>query len=170
MTISAHAQLDVSITSFETNTKTGNKVATAHVQNNSGKDVAAFHLALTLHYADGKTSNSQGHTTDFGYRATKSGDPKHGIPKLLAAGESYDVPITLERDVVQVTAKFSAVVYADRTAQGDPDAIHSIIYGRQKFAERIAKTEPQNAAAAEAFAKDDVKCGDALCSTLRRQP
>ncbi len=170
LSICAIAQLEVSVTSFGTDAGTGQKTAIVHVQNVSNKDVAAFHVALTLRYANGDVSTSQGHTKDFGYRATKTGDPKRGVPKLLVAGESIDLPIRLEENVVEVTANFAAVVYADRTAQGDPEAIHSITFSRQMFAELIAKTEPQNAAAAAAFAKDEVKCGNALCSSLRKHP
>jgi hypothetical protein len=151
----AVTQLDVSMTSLES-TKAG-KVATLHVQNNSGKDVAAFHLTLTVHHADGTTSQT-GSITDFGYRATKEGDPKRGIPKLLIAGESYDDRVVLASDVMDVTAKLSAVVYANRTAHGDPDAIGEIVRGRQKFAEHMTKTAPSaEASKAARYAKDDIR-------------
>jgi hypothetical protein len=163
-----HPPLDVSITSIES--QNGKKHATLHVQNNSGKDVAAFTVAYTLKYANGEVSTSQSQTHDYGYRATRDGDRKHGIPKLLAAGESVDLPALFEKNVVEVEVKFAAVVYADRTAEGDPEAIGDIQHGRQKFAEQLKKAEPENAAAASSFAKDDLRCGKVLCSTLRRQP
>jgi hypothetical protein len=149
------AQLDVSMTSLES-TKAG-KVATLHVQNNSGKDVAAFHLTLAVHHTDGSTSQT-GSITDFGYRATKDGDPKRGIPRLLVAGESCDDRVVLASDVMDVTAKLSAVVYANRTAHGDPDAIRDIVHSRQKFAEHLAKTSrPAEASKAASYAKDDIR-------------
>jgi hypothetical protein len=154
----AMAQLDISLTSLES-TPAG-KVATLHVQNNSGKDVAAFHITLMVHHVDGTTTKT-GSITDFGYRATKSGDAKNGIPRLLVAGESSDEKVVLPSDVVDVVPRLSAVVYANRVAHGDPDAIHEIVRVRQKFAQHILSNgvTPEAAKAAR-YAQDD----------LRRQP
>jgi uncharacterized protein (TIGR02588 family) len=164
MSICAQAQLDVSVTKVETQSN-GQKQATLHVQNNSGKSVAAFNVATNLKYVNGETSTSQNHQLDFGY-PNKTGS----TPKLLLAGESIDEPMVFEKNVVQVTAKLTAVVYPDRTAEGDPEAIHLITEERQRYAERLAKSEPDRAVAVAEYAKDNLRCGPALCSSLRRLP
>ena len=156
--LALHAQirppLDVSITSMES--ENGKKKATLHIQNNSGKYVAAYTVTLTLHHADGTTSEI-GSTLDIGYRATKTGNPKQGIPKLLAAGDSRDDQVVFDDDVVSVDTKLAAVVYADRTAHGDPDSIQEITKSRKRYAERVARENPKDAAAAAGYAKDDLR-------------
>lgn len=141
--------LDVSITSIES--QNGKKRATLHVQNNSGKDVAAYQVDLVAHLADGTTELTL-YLHDSGYRATKDGDGTAAHPRLLNAGESEDQVVPLTGDSVNVVASLGAVVYADRSAQGDPEKIGQITSTRKRLAKRIATEHPEHAAAAAKFA------------------
>jgi len=156
----AFAQLDVSVTKVE-RVKPGHgpqdaQQVTLHIQNNSNKDVAAFNIELSLKQAD-ETIVKSGSIEDFGYRATHNGNKQNGFPKLLTPGESRDFPHLINADESIVSIRLIAVIYADRTAHGDADAINDIVSSRKHFADQLAKQEPEHAAKAVKYAKDDLR-------------
>jgi hypothetical protein len=127
LSICASAQLDVSIISQQKRSD-GRSTVTLHVQNNSGKAVTAYAVALTVKKADGSTGE-MGAGTNFGWRSNQSIKP----------GASYDEQILLNSQIVEVTPKLKAVVYADRTAVGDADAINNFARQRLQFATAMSQ-------------------------------
>lgn len=193
LTISAHAQLSnfpVTVTAFGVGVAEHfphMKAAIVHIQNNSNKDVASFNLAMVQKLANGETVTSVGAIEDCGALASHEGiKDYHGKTQLqwLNAGEGYDARILLTSDVVSVQFRLKAVIYANRTADGDPDAIQDMMEtrragaedaGRRAIAAKGGSMEDAAIAVADynkavAYAKDDIRCGKQLCSSLVVQP
>jgi len=137
----------------------GSKTVTLHVQNNSNKTVVAVDIEMTLKDAGGNTYKTDV-IHDYGY---PSYDKKMPATNLAAPSKGIDISQLINPDETLVSARLMAVVYADRTAQGDNDAIDGMVSSRKHAAEVMAKQHPENpdyGARVAKYAQDD----------LRRQP
>lgn len=102
-----------------------NGKATFTVYNDSGRDIKAWALTFTAHYANGRETTGA-HIEEYGPPSTA---------KALHAGQSAEFSDTdFHPDVTSVESKVTAVVYDDNTAEAtDENRIEDILRSRRNF-------------------------------------
>lgn len=101
--------------------------ATFTIRNDSSRDIKAWAIRTLAHHADGRESVG-GHTEDYGPRPN---------PNALLVGRTvkFEDPNKYGNDVTSVTAKVTAIVYDDNTAQAtNEEDLAAIISTRKNFA------------------------------------